>query len=188
MGRRAAVSSVIGCSERANNHVVPSGIARGRFAGHFNRHLATVVRRGGIIHRHLVVALNRVVGGHEGEFRSSGVLDGDGLGGRSTVSSVVRRSEGAHDGVVASSIASGRFARHFNGHLTAVVRRRGIIHRHLVVALDGVVGGHESEFRSSGVLDGDCLRGRSTVSSVVRRSEGAHDGVVARGIAGSRFA
>ena len=36
------------------------------------------------------------------------------------------------DGVVASRIASRGFAGHFNRHLAAVVRRRGVVHGHLV--------------------------------------------------------
>ena len=51
----------------------------------------------------------------------------------------------------ARCVASSRFARNFNCHLTAVVRRCGVIHGHFVGALYGVVGRDEGEFRSRGV-------------------------------------
>ena len=47
------------------------------------------------------------------------------------VSSIVGRSERAHD-VVARSIASSRLTRHLDRHLTAVVCGRGVVHRHFV--------------------------------------------------------
>ena len=80
---------------------------------------------------------------------------------------------------VARSIASGRLAGHPDRHLAAVVRRRGVVHGHLVGALDGVVGRDEGEFRRCGVLDRDGLRGRRAVS-VSSVAERANDGVVAR--------
>ena len=60
-------------SERAHDHgVVARGIAAVVSAGHFDRHLTAVVRCCGVVHRHLVRALNRVVGRDEGELRSCG--------------------------------------------------------------------------------------------------------------------
>ena len=52
-------------------------------------------------------------------------------------------------------------------HLAAVVGRRGVVHRHLVWALDGVVGRDEGELRRGGVLNRDGLGGRRAVSSIV---------------------
>ena len=52
------------------------------------------------------------------------------------------RSERANDGVVARSIASSRLTGHLDGHLTAVVRH-GVVQRHLVRALNRVVGRDE---------------------------------------------
>ena len=105
LGGRSAVSSIVSCSERPNDGVVACGIASGGFAGHFDRHLTAVVCGSGVVHRHLVRALNRVVGRHEGELRRRGVLNGDGLGGRGAVSRIVGGGERSNNGVVPDRIA-----------------------------------------------------------------------------------
>ena len=185
---RRAVSSVVSGGERANDHVVARGISSRRLARDFDCHLAAVVRGGGVVHGHLIRALNRVVGSDEGELRSSRVLDRDGLGCRAAVSSVVGRRERANDHVVARGIASSGLAGDFDGDLTAVVGGGGVVHGHLVGALYRVVGRNEGELRCRGILDRDGLGGRAAVASVVGGGEGARDGVVARGVAGSGFA
>ena len=88
-------------------------------------------RRRGVVHRHLIRALDGVVGRHECELRAVVswtvmVCVAEELLPASSVAVNVRRSRSCR------SIASGGLARHFDGHLTAVVRRRGVIHRHLV--------------------------------------------------------
>ena len=69
-------------------------------------------------------------------------MDCDGLLRLAAVASIVRCREGAHDDVVARGVSSDGLARHFNGYLTTVVRRRGVVHGHLVGALYGVVRRH----------------------------------------------
>ena len=59
---------------------------------------------------HFIRALYGVVGRDEGELRSGGVLDRDGLRSRRAVSSIVGGGERANDHVVASGIASRGFA------------------------------------------------------------------------------
>ena len=88
-------------------------------------------------------ALYGVVGRDEGELRRGGVLDGDGLGRRAAVSSVVGGRERANDHVVARNQQSFRWTLRWSPHRSCQTLQH--VHWRLVRALNGVVGRDEGE-------------------------------------------
>ena len=82
----------------------------------------------------------------------------------------------------AHTVHAGLHVKRILAHLTSV-DREGILHGHLVGAFHSVVLRNHSEFWRGGVFHSDHLRAHSFVATVVGRSEGALDGVVAGCIA-----
>ena len=82
----------------------------------------------------------------------------------------------------AHTVHAGLHVKRILTHLTSV-NREGVLHGHLVRTLHSVVLRNHSEFRCCGVFHGDHLRAHRLVATVVGRSEGALDGVVAGGVA-----
>ena len=82
----------------------------------------------------------------------------------------------------ADAVHAGLHVERILAHLTSV-HREGVLHRHVVRALHGVVLRNHSEFWRCGVFHGDHLRAHGFVATVVGRSEGALDGVVAGSVA-----
>ena len=151
-----AVSGIVGGGEGPDDGIVAGAVAGNGLHLHGNTCGAACVDGLGQIEDQPLRAFCGVVRRH-GQRWCGGVLNRNGLGGRAAVAGIVCCGEGACDGVVARGIARGRFTGHGDGDLSTVVRRHGIVHWHVVRALDGVVGRHEGEFGCGGVLHRDVL-------------------------------
>ena len=132
--RLAAVAGVVRGGEGAHDSVVAGSVPRDGFYLCGNACASAVVLCWRSFEHQPLRALNVVVF-RDDHLGRSGVHHVDGLLCLAAVSSVVRGSKRAHDGVVAFSVPRDGFACHLDRNLSAIVRRRSVVKEQFYGAL-----------------------------------------------------
>ena len=167
-GRRAVATFIHG-GECPRHHVTVRTAVSG--VSHFrNGHHATIVCGRCRLQGMSIAALCGVIRRNH-QLGISGVLDGDGLGGRHAVAAFIHGSEGPCHHVTVGTTVS-RVGHFRNGHHAAVVCGCCRIQWVLVTALSGVIH-RNRQLGSRSVLNGDGLGCRCDVPAVIRCREGS---------------